>query len=593
MAERGAEQGTWSGAGAIRLVVGLVQAIAIYSLIRTDEAKVWPASEPLLFTPLVLISLYVPLIVLAGVSGLKRATLVVWTLVAILFLAGLAIHDVVRESSIDQHLPSFPVFAFTAAALFVGHHLIAAADAERKFIASYPAYFDAAWKNGVQLALSLAFVSVFWMVLGLGAALFNVIGIDFLQVLIGKPEFAIPATTLSFAAAVHITDVRVDLIRGIRTVGLTLLSWLLPVMGIIAVGFVASLPFTGLQPLWDTGSATPLLLSSAAVLILLTNATYQDGGAAVAPSLRWACRGAAILLPIFVGIASYAVWLRIDQHGLTPDRIIAAALILVAVIYAIGYFVAAVWPGRWLRPLEKTNVAAAVFILAVIVALFTPIADPARIAVADQVRRLEQGLVSVDEFDFEFLRFDGARYGRDALQRLTRDASGPDAARIAEKARAALELENPWERKTVTQFSQVDLSVFPVDATLPQSFLDQDWGEEGFVPCLSTSEACDAFVVELNGDGEAEILVGSAGNYSVFDRSADGRWRLAGSLEPAWCDGIGEALREGRWAAAPPVWNDLVVGDQRLRLSLRTGCAEGVDAAPETEDAPTSDALPE
>ena len=47
-----------------------------------------------------------------------------------------------------------------------------------------------------------------------------------------------------------------------------------------------------------------------------------------------------------------------------------------------------------------------------IVAFFTPIADPARLAVADQVRRLESGRVAPAQFDFTSLRFDGARYYR-------------------------------------------------------------------------------------------------------------------------------------------------------------------------------------
>ncbi|MFY0057026.1 hypothetical protein ABTP94_18390, partial [Acinetobacter baumannii] len=90
--------------------------------------------------------------------------------------------------------------------------------------------FDVAWKAGVQLALSLGFTLAFWLLLQLGAALFHVIGVKALSSLIGEAWFAIPVTCLAFALAVQLTDVRDGLIRGVRTVALMLLSWLLPVI---------------------------------------------------------------------------------------------------------------------------------------------------------------------------------------------------------------------------------------------------------------------------------------------------------------------------------------------------------------------------
>src|SRR4029077_12012456 len=150
-------------------------------------------------------------------------------------------------------------------------------DAERKFMASYPTHFDVAWKLAVQVALSAVFVGVFWLVLWLGANLFELINLGFLRRLIEHRWFAIPATTLATAAALHVTDVRAGLVRGVRTLLLVLMSWLLPVMTLIAAGFIAGLFVTGLEPLWQTQHAAALLLIAAAVLIILINATYQDG----------------------------------------------------------------------------------------------------------------------------------------------------------------------------------------------------------------------------------------------------------------------------------------------------------------------------
>ena len=74
---------------------------------------------------------------------------------------------------------------------------------------------------------------------------------------------------LAFTCAIHVTDVRAGIVRGARTLKLTLLSWLLPIMALIAVTFLATLLFTGLEPLWSTRRATPVLLAAAAALVFL------------------------------------------------------------------------------------------------------------------------------------------------------------------------------------------------------------------------------------------------------------------------------------------------------------------------------------
>lgn len=89
--------------------------------------------------------------------------------------------------------------------------------------------------------------------------------------------FSIPTSTLATAAALHVTDVRAGLVRGVRTLVLVLLSWLLPLMALIGAGFLVGLVFTGLEPLWKTQHAAAILLSAAALLIVLLNAAYQDG----------------------------------------------------------------------------------------------------------------------------------------------------------------------------------------------------------------------------------------------------------------------------------------------------------------------------
>src|SRR5262249_34246084 len=235
--------------------------------------------------------------------------------------------------------------------------------------------------------------------------------------------------------------------------------------------------------LWSTHRATALLLTAAAALVFLINAAYQDGRPehrAVAV-LRYASVLAAVVLLVLIALAAYGVVLRIQQYGLTPERIGAAACVVVAACYSISYVVAVARSGVGLRGLEPTNVVASLVIVAALILLRSPIADPDRIAVMDQVHRLEVGQISPAQFDFAFLRFQAGRYGIEALRGLAEHPEGTEANDIADRARKTLAALNPSDIKSPPrpfgpeQRAANITVVQPSGATLPDQFLQQDW----------------------------------------------------------------------------------------------------------------------
>ncbi|MFA4894436.1 DUF4153 domain-containing protein [Brevundimonas sp.] len=564
--------------GPIRLGIGLLQGLGLYGLHRSadNDLMTWPATNPLVFGPLLLVVAFLPLVLLAGVGRLRPVTLAIWTVVAGVALALLGLQDIARQSAETlRHSPflSAPVILFAAAALFISHHLVAPADLERRRIASFPAYFDTTWKAGVQLAMSIGFTGAFWILLHLGAALFKVIGLDFLEDLLRKDWFSIPVTFVVFAVAVHLTDVRDGLIRGVRTVALMLLSWLLLVMTVLAAGFLAALPFTGLDGLWETGSATSLVLAAAAALIILINTAYQDGRPDNLPPLvlRIAVRVAAVLITPLVVIALWGLSLRIGQYGLTPDRIIAAACVLVGAAYALGYGWAALSPfwrkDDWMRPLERTNVWTAILTVAVILALFSPLLDPARLSVTDQVARLQRGAVTPDRFDYRFLRFESGKAGQAALARLARS----DNPEIATRARAATTAER-YERlrpRPAPTAAGIRIQTWPSGVILPGSFTGQ-YGRlaEGLGHC-DGEHPCMARLTDLDRDGAPEVLIAGRATLSVYKQETDGRWFEWAMYTPPGCKAdsldIGQAVAASDLETAPPMFPDLMVGGVRLR----------------------------
>ncbi|WP_122464545.1 DUF4153 domain-containing protein [Brevundimonas lutea] len=588
--------------GLFRLAVGLAQGAMVWWLIRSasggrafmpaDAAPptlAWPASQPVLYAALLLATVMAPIVLLGAAGRMRWRWLAVWGLVAAGVVGGFGAWEAMNQIAPEWRRsfePSFPTVMASLAILFVAHHLLLPALQARRWIAPYPAYFDTAWKAGVQLALSAAFVGAFWLLLFLGAGLFRVIGVEALSDLIGKDWFAAPATTLSFAAAVHLTDVRDGLIRGVRTVALMLLSWLLPVMTGLVAAFLIALPFTGLDGLFRGPSATAMMLAAAAALIILINAAYQDGDPEDRPArpLRWAAPAAALLLTPLVALALWGLALRIGQHGLTPERIIALSCALVGAVYAGGYGWAAVATLRrraWMAPLERTNVAAAVSVVLVILALFSPVADPVRLSINDQLDRLERGAVSAEEFDYAFLRFDAGRAGQRALGDLARSDD-------AEVARRAADMQAVQERyqlgvdQTSVQTVTPVIQPWPADAVTPTDFLAPVALPDPRAQC-DTADACLVQALDLDGDGADELLLAQVFSVHLFARNAAGAWTYQGeyrrlSCGPEDAPDARQLMRDGSLTPRPRRWPDLEIGGEASPLVDETTCPIAAEA---------------
>ncbi|HAC01394.1 MAG TPA: DUF4153 domain-containing protein, partial [Brevundimonas sp.] len=534
-------------------------------------------------------ALFAPVMLLAGVGRMGWRALALWGAVAATVLALMGWHDAAQQTKDYFHPPylNFPILAFSAAGLFIAHHLIVPAVAARRWIAEFDDYFDTAWKAGVQLVLSLGFTGAFWLLLFLGAALFRVIGLSFLADLIDEKWFSIPVTCLVFAVAVQLTDVRGGLIRGVRTVALMLLSWLLLVITVLVAGFLAALPFTGLDGLWKTGSATALVLSAAAALIVLINTAYQDGREDNLPpvALRLGARVASVLLTPLILIAIWGLSLRIGQHGLTPDRIIASACALVGLLYAAGYGWAALSPlwrrTAWMKPLERTNVLAAVLTVLVILALFSPLADPARLSVNDQMARLKRGAVSATRFDYAFLRYDAGKAGRAALAELAK-SSDVEVARHAKAAQASTSRYDLPDATTPPRAPKI--ASWPADKPLPAAFLAPTAPPDPRYACNS-DDNCLAAQRDLNGDGRDEILLATAYRIALFAQDADGRWTHQGDYQVPHCPGPGgrdlrEALKHPDLKPAASPWPDLNMGELTGRLQPEAVCPKSAVVNP-------------
>lgn len=578
----------------LRLTTGLLQGVILYALYWLFKNTALPNANMYLFAPLVLCALFVPILFVSALGHLDRHCITKWMMVATLICILLTVCDVWRSGLVQFEWLSFDtvkteysastwLLAFLPAGFYIAHALVLAAARDGRKVATYPSYFEVAWKLIIQIMFALLFVGVLWLILWLGANLFMLIKLSFLHDLLQRPWFGVTVTTFSFATALHITDVRPGIVRGIRSLLLVLMSWLLPITTLIVGGFLLSLPFAGLEPLWATRHATSVLLGATAVLVMLINATFQGGelGTQVTTFLRILARVACVLLLPMTLIAIYALTLRVEQYGWTTDRIIAAACLLVASCYACGYLWAAVERKVWLERIAPVNVMTAFVILAVLLALFTPIADPARLSVNDQVARLESGKVNVAKFDFNYLRFDGARYGQEALQKFKLATTGTDVALLNKRAEEALQRRSKWDGENRLPVADkiarlANITVWPDGKSLPATFAEMDWSafekNHLFPQCLLFQDKkCDAYLMDLNGDNTAEILIRNAENFRqavIFTLQKDGKWQPSGLMNGMTldCNDVAQALAAGRYQLLPAPFKDVQIAGQRLHV---------------------------
>ena len=256
------------------------------------------------------------------------------------------------------------------------------------------------------------------------------------------------------------------------------------------------------------------------------------------------------------------------------------ACVTVAAAYAVGYAIAAVWSKVWFKPVERWNFAVSLLVLAVIAALFSPLVDPMCISVASQLARLESGKVAPEKFDFWYLRHDGGRFGKAALERL---AKSPNAKIVAPaenvlRNRGFL-IADATPAALTTQELTARLHVHPQGAKLPASFLDQGWNSTGdscLTGDLPKGWVCDAVLKDVDGDGVAEVVLSYGAETSdmwkqirVY-RQEHGRWAVISQFDGQLCKGEFQALLAGRAQGVLPQQRDLQIGGRRLAMTPST-----------------------
>lgn len=449
----------------------------------------------------------------------------------------------------------------------------------------YTQLYHHAWNNGLILSLAALLVGLFWLLIALWAGLFTVVGIGLFAKLFFNQVFALISSALVFAVGVRIGLQRDQVIEALRGILLAICRALLPLTVAIVLLFAVCLPFTGLEPLWETKRASAILLALVFAHLCLLNGVFQDGSqsAAYPRLLRVLADASLLVLPLLAALAAVALWLRVRQYGLTPSRVLVGVLVCMALLYAL----AAAWAvlrreDVWLGGLRRSNAPIALTFASLLVLLQTPLLSPQELSASSQFRRLLAGQVSPEHFDWGLLRFRLGEPGRRHLARIEQLAgeSGALPPGLAAPLRAELERlrqsqhygewqRNRRETKAVAQVQLQWLGAAPADV-------------DGLFARLAQGEcrqvACSLLAVDLDGDGVQEVLVIRTERRVAYDstilaRDKAGAWQRIGRLaQPRETRLSGAELaerirREGVRPVAPR-YQALQIGEVRLEPQL-------------------------
>ncbi len=446
----------------------------------------------------------------------------------------------------------------------------------------YPDLFEFAWNNGITLFIAAIFTGIFWALLSLWAALFQVIGLPFFYHLFYHKSFVYPVTAAVFASALYLGRSNVSAVVTVRRIILAVFKGLLPLLAAIILLFLAALPFMGLEPLWATRQATALMLWLQILLLIFLNAVYQNGqgDSPYANWLRMFVRAAVVVLPVYTALCVYALYLRIDQRGWSNDRFWAVLLTFVVGLHVVGYAVAALRRSKvWMAGMAGVNVSIAAVTVALAVAVNSPMLDAKRITVASQVGRLLEGRIPAADFDYQYLRFKLGRRGNAALAQLKEIGDYPQAAAIRRGATLALSQPSPWQPPPPQEMiltaaeAAAHFSVYPPGERLDASFVNYAMSPRSpwqLKTCIASGHRCAVLAVDLNQDRRKDYVVFSYTLYrfAVVLTPVDKDWRLAGVLhgsypqQPQSLAELEAQLSKGNYAVTDNPWRNLRIGGE-------------------------------
>ena len=431
----------------------------------------------------------------------------------------------------------------------------------------------ALWGNSFALLVTALATGVLWLLLVFWSGLFNLIGIKIFEWLFFKNDFFPPiATGAVIAAGIVLSRQQIIISQMFRRLITLLMRAMLMMHALVSLLFLASLPFTGLAIIPEQVSSTVLLTSMAVAMMIMT-AMVCSGDDETLNSPLWLHKIVVLaqwLAPVFAGLACYTLGLRVAQYGWTVDRVTAAVMVALALLWTFAC--TGLRRKAWQKSISVDQLTATMLALSALcwLLLHSPVIDPYRISINNQLSRLEQGVQKADEDDLSMFSSAGRR-GQQALKLLQQHPEWLTEPRLLYAwqgnmhSKAASEAGSKMLRERIKQRAD--------SASPPEDWWQTEHHNNNYrvSACLLSKADCTVWAMDLNGDGQPEVLLFNREKHQivVYAHYQD-RWGEVGVIAAAVSNTVFEqAVKQGKLNSVEKPWRDLEIDGQRYPVEYQ------------------------
>lgn len=443
--------------------------------------------------------------------------------------------------------------------------------------ARYPHFYRQLWLNALTLLIVFVANGLFWLVLLLWSEMFKLVGIPFFSTLFFDTDwFGYVAFGLITALAVVLARTQSRLVTAVQKLLTFIATGLLPLVALLALMFILTLPFTGLEAISQRVSAAGLM-STLTLLLLLLMAIVREPQKEALPypgALRYLIKCSLIVAPIYMLIAGWSLWVRIQQYGWTPERLYGVLVVVVLLVWSFGYLASILRRGR--NPLELQGpviLGVSLLALGLLVLLSSPVIDAWRISVNSHMGLYHSGKIKPDQVSLYMLDHSG-KPGRSALEALQKDvAFNQDSKRRRDLNSLLQGSRDPVKELTATQL--VSKVVIAPGSEKPDDAFWTFVKAQGYrITSCAEQNACVLVSQDLNADGHPEqVLYAFGDGESLVFGMQKNKWDLlavARLPEGFNKDKLLQAVANQQLGSAPRIWRDITIDGKRLPMTYYT-----------------------
>lgn len=438
----------------------------------------------------------------------------------------------------------------------------------------YAQFYTSLWLNALTLLIVFISNGLFWLVLLLWSEMFELVGITFFKTLFFETDwFVYVAVGLITALAVVLARTQSRLVVAVQKLLTFIATGLLPLVALLALMFMLTLPFTGLEAISQRVSAAGLM-STLTLLLLLLMAIVREPQKEALPypgALRYLIKCSLVVAPIYMLIAGWALWVRIQQYGWTPERLHGVLVVCVLLVWAFGYLASILRCGR--NPLAfqgQVILCVSLLALGLLILLSSPVIDAWRISVNSHMGRYHSGKIKPDQVSLYMLDRSG-KPGRAALEALQKDvAFNQDSKRRRDLNSLLQGSRDPIQDLSATQLAP-KVTIAPGSKQPDESFWTYVKGQSYRITSCVEENACVLVDQDLNADGKPEqVLYAFGDGVSLVFGLQENKWDLLAVAElPEGFnkDKLLQAVANHQLAAAPRIWRDITIDGTRLQMN--------------------------